>query len=244
MRKGFMFLGVVLAGLCAGTGYGADASVSADLNQGYVWRGMTFNDGLVLQPSVAVSTEGGFGINVWGNMDIGDYGGTMQEGEFSETDITLSYSLTAGGCEMSVGMIEYLYAHQSTEDMGALPGTREVYLSLSREIAKGVSAGVNVYYDFDEVDDYYANLFLGYSASLSDKIGLECSGSVGSIGRDMSLGGKGGLNDYSVSTTISFAASEAMSISGTLGYTGSMDKDVLPEQDVDLFGGVNISLKL
>lgn len=241
MKRCSVFLVVVIACLWCGTGHSADVSVSADLNQGYVWRGMTFNDGLVLQPSIDASLPKGFGINVWANMDIDDYDGAMDDDEFSEVDITLYYSLEAGGFEFGAGIIEYLYAHQSTEELGALPGTREVYVSVSRAIIEGVSATAEVYYDFDEVDDFYAKLALAYSATISDQLGLECTGSIGNIGTDMSLGEEGGLNEFTLSATLSFSITEALSVSGTLGYTDSLDDDVLPDQDVDAFGGINVS---
>lgn len=238
MKKVFLFLVVVFAGLFSLTARGADVSV--DINQGYVWRGMTFNDGLVLQPALDVRSEGGFGVNVWGNMDIDDYDGAMQSGEISEVDITLSYSLEAGGFALTAGIIEYLYVHQSTEDMGALPGTREVYVSVSRDIGSGVSAGAALYYDFDEVEDYYAMLSMGYSVSLNEVIEVALSGSVGQIGKDMSLGGREGLNDYTVATKVTFVVSKDFSITGTVGYTDTLDEEVLPDQDVNLFGGISL----
>lgn len=240
MKRVFLFL--LFACLPGMNVRGADVSV--DINQGYIWRGMTFNDGLVLQPALDVSSESGFGINVWGNMDIDDYNGALEAGEISEVDITLSYSYEIKGFALTAGVIEYLYVHQSTEDMGALPGTREVYISLSRELGRGVSAGAAVYYDCDEVDDYYAMLSLGYSVSLNDETELELSGSLGHIGKDMSRGGKEGLNDCTVSTKVIFAVSDAFSVKGTIGYTDSLDDEVLPDQDVNLFGGISLLYSL
>jgi len=231
MKKVFLFPVVVFAGLLSLTAHGADVSV--DINQGYVWRGMTFNEGLVIQPALNASSEGGFGVNVWANMDIDDYDGAMKAGEISEVDITLSYSFEAVSFELTAGIIEYPYSHQSTEDMGALPGTREVYVSVSRDIGSGVSAGSGLYYDFDKVEDYYAMLSMGYSVSLNEVIAVALSGSVGHIGKDMSLGGRAGLNDYTVATKVTFVVSKDFSITGTVGYTDTLYDEVLPDQDVN-----------
>jgi hypothetical protein len=39
----------------------------------------------------------------------------------------------------------------------------------------------------------------------------------------------------------SYAATEALSIGATLGYVDSLDEDVLPDQDVDFYGGINLA---
>ena len=61
----------------------AEANISVDVPSGYVWRGMTFNEGAVIQPSVDACTAFGFGVNVWGNFDLDDYDGAYEKCEFS-----------------------------------------------------------------------------------------------------------------------------------------------------------------
>ena len=63
---------IAVSGLCAGLAQAADVSAALDLNSAYMWRGLTFNDGLVAQPSIDVAAPHGIGINVWGNFDIDD----------------------------------------------------------------------------------------------------------------------------------------------------------------------------
>ena len=72
-------------------------------------------------------------------------------------------------------------------------------------------------------------------------MGIELAGTIGNIGRKMSLGDKGGFNEWTVSAAVSYAVSGSISLRGTLGYTDALDKDVLPDQDVDLFGGISLS---
>ena len=80
---------IFLAGLASTPAMAAEATAALDINSAYVWRGQTFNDGVVLQPSIDVAAENGLGINVWGNYDIGDYNNTLDEDEFSEIDLTV-----------------------------------------------------------------------------------------------------------------------------------------------------------
>ena len=83
-----------------------DVSATVDLNSAYVWRGITLNDGLVMQPSLDVN-KSGFGINVWGNMDIDDYNDTLESWEFSQVNFMLSYDYNFKPVDVSIGYIEY-----------------------------------------------------------------------------------------------------------------------------------------
>lgn len=228
---------VVLSGVRFENAMAADASFGADVNSAYVWRGITFNDGAVVQPSLDI-TKGGFGLNVWGNIDIDDYNDTLDDREFSEVDLTLSYGVDIKSVSLSFGYIEYLFP---TTDAGGAPGTREVYGGVSFTPVEGLSTGVTVYYDFDEVEDYYISASIGYSRELVEKLSMDIGLSAGYAGKDMSVGADSGLNDYNISMGLGYAVSEAMSVSGFLAYTDTFDEDVLPEQDVDFYGGVGAS---
>ena len=105
-KYGIIAVAVAAGAALAGPALAADATVGLDLNSAYVWRGITFNDGAVLQPSVDVAHPSGAGVNVWGNMDLDDYSGAVESGEFSEVDLTLYYAIPVEGWDLSVGDIE------------------------------------------------------------------------------------------------------------------------------------------
>ena len=48
---------LVLTGICFEDSMAADASFGADVNSAYVWRGITFNDGVVVQPLVQIGHD-------------------------------------------------------------------------------------------------------------------------------------------------------------------------------------------
>jgi len=162
MKRNNALILMVLAGMlvASGTAFAADATTAVDINSAYVWRGMTFNDGLVVQPSVNV-VSGGFGLNVWGNLDVDDYDDTLKSGEFSEVDLTLSYTHQAGPVAITAGYIEYMFPTIKTTTIkeseevtreafeGGALGTREVYLDAIVKPVDGVSVGLASYYDFD-----------------------------------------------------------------------------------------------
>lgn len=232
---GLIFLSVVL--MSATAAFGADVTAGVDVNSAYVWRGITFNDGVVVQPSVDVAA-GGFGFNVWGNLDVDDYDDALDSGEFSEIDLTLTYGMELGPVGVTAGYIEYLFP---TTEVGGAEGTREVYLDMSLAPTDGVSVGITSYYDFDEVDDYYLNAYVGYGIAMDSGLGIDLGASAGYIGEDAAVGGESGFNEYTLTVGLSYSFNDMVSASATIGYTDAIDDDVLPEQDVDVFGGAGIA---
>lgn len=238
MKMTAVLAGILLAG---GMALAADVTTSADVNSAYVWRGITFNDGVVVQPSVNVAA-GGFGLNVWGNVDVEDYDDTLDAGEFSEVDITMSYSHTFGPLSLSAGYIEYLFP---TTETGGAEGTRELYLDASVKPSDGLSLGTALYYDIDEVEDYYLNPYLGYGMEVGKGLNLSFRAGAGYAGKDFATlygGGDSGFFDYTLSMTLAYSIYDRVLLSGRLGYTDAIDDDVLPEQDVNLYGGAGIAV--
>lgn len=222
--------------LTSGNLYAAEATAAADVNSAYVWRGITFNDGMVIQPSVDVA-QGGFNFNVWGNMDVGKYNDTLESGEFSEIDLTVSYGFDVKMVSITVGYIEYLFPAGGD-------GTREVYGSLGVEPVDGLTGGFDAYWDFDEVEGYYLNLNLGYSREIIEKLSVGVSAAAGYAAENFAIaygGTKAGLYDYNFALAADYAVTDALNIGAHIGYTGNFDKDVLPDQDVNTYGGGSIS---
>ena len=228
---------MVMAVLNAGSVFAADVTTAIDVNSAYVWRGITFNDGMVVQPSVDVAA-GNFGLNVWGNLDADDYDDSLDSGEFSEIDLTLTYGIDAGPVGLTAGYIEYLFP---TTDVGGGPGTREIFLDACVEPADGLSAGITAYYDIDEVEDYYLNVYMGYGLAMDSGVSIDFGASAGYAGDDVSADGEAGFHEYTLSLGMGYEINEMISVSANIGYTDAIDDDVLPEQDVDVFGGAGIA---
>lgn len=227
---------IFLTGLVSTPAMAAEATAALDINSAYVWRGQTFNDGVVLQPSIDVAAENGLGINVWGNYDIGDYNNTLDEDEFSEIDLTVSYGFSVGKLDLAVGAIEYLFPATDPDGDGNGEGataTTELYVSVTMPIVGGLSAGMDVYYDIDAYDELsYAALSLSYAYDINDKLNLEAGGSIGYAGDDFAEaagGDGGGLYDYKLSLSLGYTISEAWSASANVTYVDALDDDNLKE---------------
>ena len=111
MKRAFSLVALATLTLAtaATTADAATATAALDVNSAYVWRGLTFNNGLVVQPSITAASDNGFSVNVWGNYDIDDYDGNVDEYHFSEVDLTASYAFKLGAVDMTVGAIAYTF---------------------------------------------------------------------------------------------------------------------------------------
>ena len=226
---------LLLVLLPAGIGFSADATLNMDVKSAYVWRGITFNDSAVFQPSLNV-TKGGFGVNVWGNYDFDDYDGKLADKhQFSEIDLTLSYSYSLKFVDLSAGYIEYTFPSTGG------PAGREVYGTISNSPVKGLTLTFAAYYELELVEDYYLNFAASYSYDINDKLGVSVGASAGLIGEDYSQGGEAGFNEYNVYLTASYAVYKNIRLSGNIGYTDAIDEDVLPDVDVTGYGGVSLA---
>ena len=78
---------------------------------------------------------------------------------------------------------------------------------------------------------------------MSDKMGVEFGASAGYIGDDYA-GGEGGLMDGNITAGLSYSVNDAIGLSAMIGYTTNLDDEVLPDQDVDTYGGISVSCAL
>lgn len=228
----------------------AVVTTGMDINSAYVWRGITSNNGLVLQPSIDV-VNNGFGINVWANYDASDYHGNVEQGRFSEVDLTASYAFKLGSFDASVGVIEYTFPATYPKNYApfgkAAASTGEIFAGLSKDLGAGFTLGAKVYYDFDKVNDFYIAPTLGYSYSLNDKTTLGLGGTVGYAGQKFAQywGGAtdAGFFSYTLTASVKYMVTEACGLGANINYTDSMNNKVLASaySDTKVFGGVNLT---
>ncbi len=145
----FVVLLILLTALPTAAG-GIQAEVDLQFLSSYVWRGGTVTDGAVFQHSLNLSGENSpWNVNIWGNIDLTDANGLR--GNYLEVDLTVSYAFELdSGFGADIGLAHYIFPHYS-------PGeTTEGYLSLGWDLP--VAPSLTIYYDFGQVNDYYANL--------------------------------------------------------------------------------------
>jgi hypothetical protein len=134
-------------------GFLEEFAVGLDLSaySKYVWRGVNLVDDLVLQPSLDLSAYG-FGVNVWGNLDLTDENG--DQWEFSEVDLTFSYSFALDPVDVSVGAAVYFFP-----TIGG--NTTELFVAAGLDTV--LAPTLTLYQDVDEVDGTYVALSIAHA---------------------------------------------------------------------------------
>lgn len=95
--------------------------------------------------------------------------------------LTLSYALPVETVDIAIGHIEYLFPNGGR-------GTSEVFVSACKSPLKNFSMGIDAYYDYGEVDDYYLAATLAYNVPLDSSLEIGASATAGYAGEDFSPG--------------------------------------------------------
>jgi uncharacterized protein (TIGR02001 family) len=154
----------------------ADFSVSA-LSK-YVWRGYEqTRDSIVVQPSLTVGYKG-FSANLWSNLDTKPYSsipGRTYSGNWTETDLTLSYSKTFGPVNVGGG---YIYYGLNAPYSGAPDplDSQEIYVTIGLNTL--LSPTLTVYKEIDHYHQWYALLAVSHTFELSKIISLKLAASA------------------------------------------------------------------
>ena len=212
-------------------------SASGDISvlSRYVWRGYAFSDdSIVIQPSATVS-YGGFGFNLWGNLDRDDanYDGMS----FNEIDMTLSYDWSFDKLGIGLG---YIYYGLEGDD------SQEFYVSFSYDTI--LSPSLTIYRDFDAFEGTYYSLGIGHSIAITDELSLDLSGAIGYY--DLDDVDYSELHDGTIGASMTFPINDYISITPSLTYTfglSSEAKDDIEAVSADgesdhFFGGITASI--
>ncbi len=232
--------------LAAPAASAADLRIAVDGYSAYVWRGMTLQDAPVLQPwldlsGVPLGKGVSLGVNLWTNFPVSDafYEGQLavEGGAFSELATTVTLSLPKG---FDVGFAEYTMLRTLA---GRPADTGEAFVGWTGSF--GVDVWAYGYYDVQAVDGFYLELGVAREFAIRPWLTTSLQVEAGAASRNFALacwGTRGGPFDYGVLGELSFAPSERIALGIRLGYVGSLDHDVLPEQPVSFYGGLTASI--
>ena len=226
-----LFAGIPVVKTVAAEEIKVGAYADINLLSAYVWRGQVLNNEAVLQPSATI-TKGGFAINLWGNYNYTDRA-TGKSREYSEIDLTVSYSRAFGPVTLGAGCIEYLFPNQTLVDANGVgtgyPGTREVYLSASLP-GLPVVPSLTVYYDYGEADSLYASGSLAYTAKFNDALCMNLNASLGygAEGYNSFYFGinEAALNDGNIGVSMTWTVCPNLSLTPAYQYTMLVDQDI------------------
>lgn len=222
MKKAVMMMVAVLA---AGVASAAEVSVSADVASAYVFRGVTLNNGLVMQPGAEISgfpipeKYGSVAVGVWGNYDIDGIGNNKR---LSEVDYYISYALPVTVVDLGMTYTYYDYPNGGDAD-------EEIALSAGKDLGDtGLYASLTVNYGIGGAVDesWYIQGALDYEKSLSDALTLSAGVNVAYA---IEKAAEEGFNDAGASVGLSYALTENWSLNGSLNYVAQLDDDVLTD---------------
>lgn len=221
---GVAIIGLSTPSTSAGGEKAVEYSGGVDVVSDYVWRGQLLTDDPVIQPYFGIGAKG-FSLSVWGSVDTTDHNETGgEEFRFQEVDYSLSYSLTpAEGLDLTTGVIYYDFP-----GTGAA-ATSETFVSAALSDLP-LTPTATVYYDFDEVNGIYADLGIGHTFSLTDKLGLNLSAGIGWADEDYNAAyfsvAESGLNDIGLRGALEYTINDSCSISAYVKYSELLDGDV------------------
>ena len=273
VMKIFVIFGLAALTFCSVPAW-ADGEVtkSADFSvlSRYMWRGYTLSDdSYVMQPSVTFS-NGGFSLNVWGNIDSASKVNptTYGRSDWTETDVTVSYDWTFDKLSFGLGGLYYY--------LDGADNTYEFYYTMSYDTI--LCPTLTVYKDMYATRGVYALLGISHSIEITDDITLDLSGSIsyyaarklyeyGPSGKAMDgamdgysyLGTDGltyyprksyaALHDGTISASMTIPVYKEFSVTPIVAYTTALSSKAkdhirgmsVVNDDSQVYGGINLS---
>jgi len=139
-------------------------------NSRYVWRGLAFSEGAVLQPSAGIS-YGGLTLSLWSSIDPDR---RRARPGLNEADVFLTYSWERKGLTIEPGLSVYTYPRQGP----ASPATTEATLYVSVPLAGPLSAYLDQALDISAyAGGYFAEAGLSLETRIREGLSLEAAAS-------------------------------------------------------------------
>ena len=166
--------------------------------------------------------------NVWDSIDMTDINQDPGENyHMQEVDFTFSYDFSpVEGLDLGVGVVYYAFPGT------ALDSTQEAYASVTLSEVTFVTPLITAYYDFDEIEGWYATAALEHEFELTENLDRGVSASRGFGDSDYNMGYWGvddsGLNDLNLSASLSYQVNDAFS-AGYMVLVGSDVKDAVED---------------
>jgi len=221
--------------------------VSASVLSAYIWRGQELTrHSVVIQPSVTAGYKG-FTANVWGNIDTKPYSALDEDhsSNFTETDVTMSYSKKFGMLQAGIGYIYYGLAG-AVQGGADLPDSQEVFATLGLDTI--LAPTLTVYKDIDYYKQWYITLGASHTFALHEKVGLKLAAQASYLKsedettypefkRELEFDGDSlatddqfnNFHDGVVSVSLPIAVTGHLTISPTLTYVFPLSNDAKHE---------------
>jgi len=233
----------------------------------YVWRGQELSrDSIVVQPSMTIGYKG-FSVNVWGNLDTDPYVANSDDDStnWTETDVTLSYSKNLGLFNLGGGYIYYALAG-SNENGTDVHDSQEIYVSAGLNTL--LSPTLTVYKEISYYHQWYFLLGISNTIELNNRVSLKLAASASYLhsedeetypeyngDAEPTRGKFSNLHDGTLTASLPVKATEYVTVTPMISYVFPLSGDAEDEMkgrgirgekpsDRDssfLYGGVTLS---
>ncbi len=135
----------------------------------YLWRGITYDEGLVIQPSLTMY-QNNWTLMFWGNYVVSDSYDDVKNHEF---DIYVQYDFEFGDLTLSPNILFYSYPQQDAESTFELSLAGEYSLgdfSIGTSLSTDIKLGKSYLFGYHSV---------GYTKELGETLELNASGGFG-----------------------------------------------------------------
>lgn len=195
-------------------------SIVVDYNSCYLWRGYTFSEGSVIQPSASITIRR-FSLNFWSNFDLEKTEGSPV---FNEFDIILSYTYEKRSLEIQP--VVQFYFYPGTVELS----TGELTLNTAyryKNIKFLTSHNIDI---LNYSGSYYGNAGAGYEKEFYSNMLFECGVSLGwansRFNKTYGSTGKNALNHICGNLGFTFYPSEYIYTKLRFELSNLLDKDL------------------
>ncbi len=209
------------------------------LRSPHVWRGITLRDFPVLNASATARHENGLALQLWVGLDASDDDG--RGGEVQEIDVDLSHTWETASTSFTLGYVALVFP-------GGIDPTGELY---ARARFKGLLApAVEVFYNVDLLRDVFAQVSFGHTWRLGRDWVPSVRATMAYAGGEYAAffgGSQAGLHHWGLQVDFDRARRKTPTprpygIKFRLGYSESLNENVLPDQPARLWSGLYLSL--
>lgn len=204
------------------------AGASFTYGSAFVWRGFVLGNDPVFQPSAWLKV-GPVTVTSWSNAYVPSASGIVR----SEHDLTVDYSTEIRGVSLSVGWINYAYAHVTSGRF-----SNEFYGSVG--LGGLLNPRLQVYQDVNEGNGTYASLGVSHEFALPwRKMTMTPSVSVGYNHHQWT--DFTGLSDVTATATLALPTPVPhLALQPFFGYSCGLETAVFPRR---FFGGVTLAIE-
>lgn len=207
------------------TAHAQELTMHATAASAYNWRGITRHDKVVAHPAIEIRHHE-FKALVWGVIRGDELDDINNQGLFGELDVELAYRLELHPYSFEMGYTEYMFAVDAEN-------TREVFGELLLPVNDYLTLEMMLAYDMGAYKDFYFMTGGLLTGELTPNLYANAEITVAAAGNGFSLGTESGFHDFGITLGLTHHIDADLSWGVSIKQSGSLDKKVLPEQEVE-----------